>query len=218
MVVFWRFALKLLLIEDHPLVQIGIKSLFKKKNWSDVKVVSSSEEIESSLECHSIPDLVITDIMLPNFNVFEILLRLDFDFTTTKLIVLSAFLNESNIKDSIKLGANGIIAKGDSMEEIENGIDIVINGQNYTSPSILINFKGMVESRGLSFSMDCLTPREKEILTLLAKSQSIKEISHFLSISVKTVDKHRSNLMRKLDIHTQTELVRYAIRVGLAKA
>lgn len=164
------------------------------------------------------PDLVILDIMLPEMNGVEILRRLHKHLPETRSLVFSGYQNAALVKATIRAGAHGFVEKTAPLAELKKGIELVANGGSYFGPAAANLLRDEVmnprESRGKS---DVLTAREREVLHLIAESYSTKQVAAKLGVSVKTADNHRTNLMRKLDLHDVASLTRYAIQIGLVE-
>jgi DNA-binding NarL/FixJ family response regulator len=162
------------------------------------------------------PDLVILDIMLPGLNGVEILRRLQKQFPQMRTLVFSGHQNVGLVKETIRAGAHGFVEKTASLSELKQGIRAVAQGGSYFGPDIAALLRDVVLHPDDSPSgVERLTAREREVLQLIAESYSTKQIAAKLNVSVKTADNHRTNLMRKLDIHDVASLTRYAIQVGL---
>ncbi|MDP0497132.1 MAG: response regulator transcription factor [Verrucomicrobiota bacterium JB024] len=161
------------------------------------------------------PEFVILDVFLPGLNGVEILRRLKRDNPDVLVLGFSAFPNRRIVKDMIEGGADGLVQKSEGLDVLEKAIDMVANGQTFYSPNVAGMLKHIMLNPDQADSMSGLSGREKEILQLIAESNSNKEIADKLHISVKTAETHRNNIMRKLDIHDAVGLTRYAIENGL---
>lgn len=164
------------------------------------------------------PDLVILDIVLPGLNGVEILRRLPKQFPHIRALVFSGHQNLGLVKEVIRAGAHGFVEKTASLVELKKGIEVVANGGTYFGPMIASLLRDAVlhpeESAG---GTEMLTAREREVFQLIAESYSTKQVAAKLDISIKTADNHRTNLMRKLDLHDVASLTRYAIQIGLVE-
>lgn len=164
------------------------------------------------------PDLVILDIMLPGLNGTEVLRRFAKQLRDTRVLIFSGHQSPTLIKDLLQAGAHGFIEKNASLTELRKGIDIVLGGGTYFGPEVaqllreaFVNPGQNADRKGL----ELLTAREREILQLIAESNSTKEIASKLGISVKTAENHRTNLMKKLNLHDIASLVRFSVKNGL---
>lgn len=208
----------ILLVDDHALVRAGIRLLLER-----LAEVSEIAEAKDGREAVGLireqpPDLVLMDIAMPGLNGLEATARITKEFPDVRVIVLSMYKNEEYVREAIKAGAAGYLVKSAAVVELERAIRAVTQGENYFSPSInarvVRNKSGRLSTdRAL---IERLTPRQREILQLVAERHSTKEIAQILNISAKTVETHRAQLMDRLAIHDVPGLVRFAIRAGLA--
>lgn len=166
------------------------------------------------------PDLIILDAMLPGLNGTEVLRRLGRRLRKLRVLVFSAYRNASLVRGLLQAGAQGFVEKTASLREFRKGMESVANGGSYFGPEItrLLREAVVNPESPKQAGVDTLTTREREILQLVAESYSTKEIAQKLTISVKTADNHRTNLMRKLDLHNIASLTRYAISNGLVES
>ena len=208
---------RILLADDHTLVRAGIRALVEK--LPGVKVVGEAKDgreailIARELE----PDLVLMDIAMPGLNGLEATARISKELPKVRVIILSMYANEEYVREAIEAGASGYLVKRSAAVELEQAITAVAAGEKYFSP--LISAED-IKDRGGRLSADRawierLTPRQREILQLIAERHTTKEIAAILNISVKTVETHRAQLMQRLTIHDVPGLVRFAIRAGL---
>jgi DNA-binding NarL/FixJ family response regulator len=211
---------RVLLADDHAIVRAGIHALLEK--MSDVEVVGEARTGREALELvkSKLPNLVLMDIAMTELGGLEALPRIMKDFPGVKVIILSAHANEEYVIRALRSGAAGYLVKDAATAELELAIRSVIEEKTYLSPSIsrtVIN--SYLERVGGQLSpLEQLTPRQREILQLLAEGRNTKEIASDLDISVKTVESHRLQLMERLNIHDVPGLVRYAVRSGLVSA
>jgi DNA-binding NarL/FixJ family response regulator len=211
--------IRILLADDHTLVRAGIRSLLE--NIEGVEVIAEASDGREALrlvKTHR-PDLVLMDIAMPGLNGLEAAARIAKKFPHVRVIILSMYVNEEYILQALRAGAMGYIVKGSDTAELEIAIKAVTRGEMYLSPMVskhvVTNYIRRVS--GETTSVELLTPRQREILQLIAEGYSTKKIAGTLKISAKTVETHRMQLMERLDIHDIAGLVRYAIRVGLVK-
>ncbi len=163
------------------------------------------------------PDLLILDVMLPNLNGMEILHRLKSQNPHTRVLVFSATHSTDVVKKLIESGVDGFLEKDVGLEEMEKAVHSVANGQPYFGPSVVRIMRELMINPKEAGNFETLTSREREIIQLVAESNSTKEIAGKLSISVRTADTHRSNVMKKLGIHDVAGLTRFAIAHGLVE-
>ena len=161
------------------------------------------------------PDLLVLDAKLPGLNGVDLLRRLVKTLPNVRVLVFSGHENPVLVREMLEVGAHGFVEKTAGLTEFKKGLETVANGGTYFGPAVAALLRDVVANPGSSNSADFLTDREREILQLVAESHSTKEIAAKLDISVKTVDNHRTNLMRKLNLHDVASLTRYAVEIGL---
>ena len=212
-------AIQVLLVEDHTLVRAGIRSLLK--GFHGVEVVAEAGNGREALplikKYH--PDVVVMDVAMPEMNGLEATKRITKDFPRVRVIVLSMHASEEYVWQALQAGACGYLLKDASAEELEIALRAVIKGETYLSPAISKHVVSAYIRRvsGETGSVEVLTPRQREVLQLIAEGHSTKEIAQKLDIGIKTVETHRAQLMERLDIHDLAGLVRYAIRIGIVR-
>lgn len=208
---------RVLLADDHSLVRAGIRALIEK--IPNVEVVGEASNGREALELvkSKLPNLVLMDIGMTELGGLEALPRIVKDFPGVKVIILSAHANEEYVIRALRSGAAGYMLKDAATAELQLAIDSVAQDKTYLSPSISRTVIDSYLERvgGPSSPLEQLTPRQREILQLIAEGKNTKEIASDLEVSVKTVESHRLQLMERLDIHEIAGLVRYAIRSGL---
>ncbi len=211
--------IRVLIADDHGVLRDGIRALLSL--YDDVEVVGEAEDgLEAVDKTEKLrPDVVLMDIAMPRLGGLEATLELRQRKIPTKVLVLTQYDNKEYIFPMLKAGVAGYILKKAAGTDLVSAIRAVHSGQSFLYPSVA---KAVVErylhregEEGPESRYDQLTDREKEILKLLAEGRSNKEIAELLCLSVKTVMGHRANIMEKLDLHNRTELVKFAIRIGL---
>ena len=215
----WGTALKrigILLVDDHPLVRAGIRTLIEK--LPEVEVTGEAADGREALRMireHQ-PDIVLMDIAMPGLNGLDATARISAEFPGVLVVVLSMYTDQEYVRQAIKAGAAGYLVKGSAAAELESAITTVARGEKYFTPlasrHMLEDHPGQSVGRTL---IERLTSRQREILQLIAERHNTKEIAQILSISAKTVETHRAQLMDRLGIHDVPGLVRFAIRTGL---
>ena len=211
---------RILLADDHALVRAGLRSLLGKIPL--FKVIAEAEDGREAVELARKyrPDIALIDIGMPKLNGLEAIARVTREAPNTRVIVLSMYANPEYVARAIQAGARGYVIKGDAISELKAAIKGVTDGELYFSPRMskyLTN--GYLQRIGVRYDpLGQLTPRQREILQLIAEGNSTKQIAFSLGLSGKTVDAHRLQLMNKLHIHDLPGLVRYAMRVGLVPA
>jgi DNA-binding NarL/FixJ family response regulator len=208
--------IRILIADDHALVRAGIRALVEKINGVTVvaEAGTGNEAIELVEELK--PDLVLLDITMPEGSGFDVLHHLTKEFSEIRVIVLTVHEAGEYAIRALREGAAGFLPKSAASTELEQAINTVMKGETYISPetsrkTILEYGKGTTKRDQLAN----LSPRQREVLRLIAEGRTTKQIAQTLAISVKTVETHRSQLMERLDIHDVAGLVRYAIIVGL---
>jgi DNA-binding NarL/FixJ family response regulator len=208
---------RVLLADDHTLVRAGLRSLLQ--GLSDIEVVAEASDGREALHLIEAdqPDVVLMDIAMPGLNGLEAVARVTERFPYVRVIILSMYANEEYVLRALRAGAAGYLLKDAGPSELELAITAATDNKIYLSPAVskhITDYMRRVEA-GPTSSLERLTPRQREILQLIAEGHTTQEIAQLLNISVKTVDTHRTQLMERLDIHDIAGLVRYAIRVGL---
>lgn len=211
-------GISILLVDDHALVRAGIHLLLER--IADVSSIAEAKDGREAVRMirDTPPDLVLMDIAMPGLNGLEATARITKEFPEVRVIVLSMYANDEYVREAIKAGAAGYLVKSGASVELERAIKAIAHGENYFSPAVnarVVKDKngGLSTDRAL---IERLTPRQREILQLIAERHSTKEIAQILDISIKTVETHRAQLMDRLAIHDVPGLVRFAIRAGLA--
>ena len=161
------------------------------------------------------PDVIVLDARLPGLSGVDILRRIAKQLKTTRVMVFSGYESPALVREMLEAGAHGFVEKTAGLTEFKKGLETVANGGTYFGPGVAALLRNVVANNSPTSGADLLTDREREILKLVAESHSTKEIAQKLGISVKTVDNHRTNLMRKLNLHDVASLTRYALEIGL---
>ena len=210
---------RILLVEDHTLLRVGLRALLSHD--PDLEVVGEASNGRDALRAISdlAPDLAIMDLTMPGMNGVEAIAQIKRRYPQVRVLVLTLHRAEEYIHESLKAGADGYILKDATHDELRVAIRSVLNGKTYLSPDISNNvvsvYLGGGKNAGVSSAWDSVTHRERQVLKLVAEGRSNKFIAEYLCLSVKTVEKHRSNLMRKLDLHNASMLTSFAIGKGL---
>jgi DNA-binding NarL/FixJ family response regulator len=210
---------KVVIVEDHRLFREGLKSLLADK--ANFEIVGEAGDGLEALKCvrRLNPNLVLLDISMPKMNGISVMREIKSQFSDIKILALTIHESDHYVLEAFEAGADGYCLKDAGRNELMMAIDSVLQGKRYISPSISDNvLEGYLTGRKKLKSQttwDTITPREKEVLKLLGEGYQNKEISDLLHISVKTVEKHRANIMNKLDLHNAAALTAYAIEHGL---
>jgi DNA-binding NarL/FixJ family response regulator len=210
---------KVVIVEDHRLFREGLKSLLADKR--NFEVVGEAGDGLEALRCirKRRPSLILLDISMPKMNGISVMREIKGQFPEIKILALTIHQSDQYVLESFEAGADGYCLKDAGRRELMVAITSVLEGKKYISPTIADNvMEGYLVGRKKLKSQttwDTITPREREVLKLLGEGFQNKEISDMLHISVKTVEKHRANIMSKLDLHNAAALTAYAIEHGL---
>jgi DNA-binding NarL/FixJ family response regulator len=209
--------IRVLLADDHTLVRAGIRSLLE--TLEDVEVVAECGEGREALEliARHRPDLALLDIGMPGLSGIEIVRHSVRETPNTRFVILSMYDDATHVRQAIRAGVAGYLLKGAAVAELPLAIKAVMAGETYLTPRVSRHVvRGFLdEDASVMDPLESLTPRQREILQLIAEGKSTKEIAAILDVGVKTVETHRARLMESLDIHDVPGLVRFAIRSGL---
>ena len=208
--------IRVLIADDHALVRAGIRALVERID--NVVVVGEAGKGSEALELvrQLGPDLILLDITMPDGNGFEVLDQVTKLYPEIKVIVLTVHEAGEYALRAVREGAAGYLPKSAASIELEQAIQTVIRGERYISPETAQNTIFEVTNRATKRDLlATLSPRQREVLRLIAEGKTTKQIAQVLEISVKTVETHRAQLMERLGIHDVAGLVRYAIIVGL---
>ena len=206
---------RLVIIEDQTAIREMLAEILRTD--ASIKIVGESGDGQSAYQlCVELkPDVIVLDAKLPGLNGVDLLRRLNKVLNNLRVLVFSGHENPVLVREMLEAGAHGFVEKTAGLFEFKKGLETVANGGTYFGPAVAALLRNVVAHPGASTSSDFLTDREREILQLVAESYSTKEIAAKLGISVKTVDNHRTNLMRKLNLHDVASLTRYALEIGL---
>jgi len=206
---------RILLADDHTILRDGIRALLEDE--PDMTVVGEAEDGRTAvkLACQLIPDVVLMDIAMPLLNGLEATRQIKHDCPQVKVLILTMHENEEYIRQVLASGAMGYILKDAAARELLDAIHAVQKGEAVLSPAITrLVIENYLRWGDLQKENDScgLSPREREVLQLIAEGYSNKQIAEILCISIKTVQAHRMNLMSKLDLHDRADLIKYAIQ------
>ena len=207
---------RVVLADDHTLVRAGLCKLLE--SMPAFQVVGQADDGRKVLELAEQlqPDLVLMDLSMPGLTGLEATARLRKAWPKIRVVILSMHQNEEYVRQALRNGSVAYLLKDAAPQELEQALQTVLRGETYLSPAIAKNASS--PSLDANSPTEQLTPRQTEVLRLIAQGFSSKEIARELDLSIKTVDTHRTSLMKQLDIHEVTGLVRYAIRTGLIPA
>jgi len=209
--------MRILLADDHALVRAGIRALIEAiEGTTIVAETSNGREAVALAKAHT-PDVVVMDISMPELNGIEATQQIREAVPRSRVLILSMHTTDDFVRRALKAGASGYLVKDSAPLELRMALEAVMRNEVYLSPRVS---RGVVTrmvdgSPGGESSLDALTPRQREILQLIAEGKSTKEIAFVLEVSVKTVESHRAALMERLDIRDVAGLVLYAVRHNL---
>jgi len=210
---------KVVIVEDHKLFREGLKSLLSDKEGLEVvgEAGDGLAAIRTVKRC--LPDMMLLDLSMPKMNGISVMKEIKAQFPEIKIMALTIHESDQYVLEAFEAGADGYCLKDAGRNELMVAVDSVLQGKRYISPSISDNvLEGYLTGRKKlksKTSWDTITQRERQVLKLLGEGFQNKEISDMLHISVKTVEKHRANIMNKLDLHNAAALTAYAIEHGL---
>jgi DNA-binding NarL/FixJ family response regulator len=209
---------KIVIAEDHTILREGLRSLLSNDEF---EVVGEAEDGLRAIRCVEkySPDLVLLDLGMPRMSGISAIKEIKSRFPETRILALTIHESDEYILEAFQSGADGYCLKDASRNELMIALRSVLSGKPYLSPGIsdkvLVGYLEGRRALKTTTSWDTITQREREVLKLIGEGYQNKEIADFLSISAKTVEKHRSNIMKKLDLHNVSALTAYAIEKGL---
>jgi DNA-binding NarL/FixJ family response regulator len=211
-------AVRVLLADDHALVRAGLRALLD--TFGNVQVLAECGDGQEVLEVanRTQPDVLLLDITLPGLNGIEVALRVKKLSPSTRVLILSMHTDAEYVVKALKAGVAGYLIKDAAVAELKVALEAVQQGRPYLSPGVsktVVDAFLRVADAGAARIIDLLTPRQREVLQLIAEGNSTREIAARLSLSVKTVEAHRAQMMERLDIHDVPSLVRLALESGL---
>lgn len=205
---------KIAIVDDHQLFRDGIHALLSKKDNFEVVISSENgKDFFEKLDNKTLPDLVLLDLTMPEMNGFEVLIKLKKKYPKIKAIAISMHDDGNYIMQSIRGGAYGYLLKNTDEEELLLAIDTVLKGKKYFNEDISQLMINIMSLEGVSPKK--LSPKEMEILKLIARGNTTKEIAQSLFISTRTVETHRNNMMKKLEVKNTPELINKAAQLNL---
>jgi DNA-binding NarL/FixJ family response regulator len=210
---------RIALADDHTLMRQGLRLLLEREPTFEVVGEASDGRQAVALVEQVHPDVVVLDLAMPNLNGLEAARQIAARAPGTAIVVLSMHADESYLLQALKAGARAYLLKDSADADLIAAIRAVIEGKAFFSPAIsrlmADDYVRQLQERGAHDSYELLTPREREILQLLAEGKSNKDVASLLNLSPYTVETHRANIMQKLNLHSTPELVLYAVRKGM---
>jgi DNA-binding NarL/FixJ family response regulator len=207
-----------LLADDHALVRAGIRRLLAE--MADVEVVGEASDGHETLKLVATlsPNVVLLDVSLPGLNGLEVAARLARERPDVKVMILSMHANEEFVLEALRAGVVAYLLKDSTVAELEIALRAVVRGQTFLSPAVSKRLVFDYLEQAQPAAAILLTPRQREVLQLIAEGHSTKSIAERLGVSVKTAETHRAQLMDRLGIHDIPGLVRFAIRKGVVSS
>ncbi|MBL0743169.1 response regulator [Chryseolinea lacunae] len=202
--------IKLLLADDHPLIRAGFKSLLAKNERFEIVGEAENGNELMTLVAETSPNIILTDISMPGMSGLEALQKLKKSFPDIRCIILTMHEEREYIMNALKAGAEGYLLKNIEWPDLEKAIVTVFNGGKYFSP-VVANILADSVARPETYDVGEITPREKEVLERVAQGNSTKQIADMLGISIRTVESHRINMLKKMKVNNTAELIRKAI-------
>lgn len=213
-------CIRVLLVDDHTLVRTGLRILLRR--LPGIQVVAEASDGEEALQLIPVhqPDVVLMDIAMPGLNGLAATARVTQEFPTVRVILLSMHTAAEYVWQALRAGASGYILKDASVAELERAIHAVMRGETALSAAVTQSASADTVAYGTPQAQEptYLTPRQREVLQLIATGNTTKEIAQKLNLSIKTVETFRLQVMKRLNIHDIAGLVRYAVRTGLLSA
>jgi DNA-binding NarL/FixJ family response regulator len=209
---------KILIVDDHALMRNGLEAMLESEPDFEVVGVAADGMMAMRSVAELRPDVILMDLTMPRTSGIDAIVQIKRQYPNTKIIALTFHKEDKYIHATLEAGADAYVLKDDSRTELFNALANVTNGKNYLSPSIVDKVVAGYLSGGdvasSEPSWEVLTRREREVIKLIAEGKRTKEIAVYLSLSPKTIEKHRTNLMRKLDLHNVSEVTVYALKNG----
>jgi two-component system response regulator NreC len=211
--------IRILLADDHTIIRSGLRLLLEQQ--PDFKVIAEASDGREAVELVSKlkPEVAVLDIGMPQLNGIEATRQIASQEPETKVVILSMHSDEGYVLRALKAGARAYILKNSAEADLIRAVQTVADGKSFFSPVIskmlLEDYIRQMKDKHVEDSYDLLTPREREVLQLLAEGRTNKEVATLLNLSVYTVDAHRGNILQKLNLHGIPELILYAVRKGI---
>jgi DNA-binding NarL/FixJ family response regulator len=212
-------SVRILIVDDHAVVRRGVQALLEtRRGWRVVAEASTGQEAVQQAKKYK-PDVVVLDISLPDLDGFVATRQILKISPQSKVLILSMHETEQAVRDALDAGARGFVFKSDLDRDLLNAVEMVAQGIQFLTPkaSNMVVERFLKGDAALDEGDAQLTPRQRQVAKLLAEGETNKEVAVALNISVKTVETHRSEIMRRLGLSSFSELVRYAVRQGLVK-
>lgn len=212
---------RLLIADDHPLIRVGLRHLLEEQpNWQVVAEAQDGREAVAKAQ-EMKPHVAILDIAMPEMTGFEAAARIASEIPATKILILSMHQTDAISRRVLDAGAQGYVLKSEAPRDLIAAVQAVRSNKTFFTPNISrLIADGFLSARRTATadkSMCCLSPRQREVVRLIAEGKDNYEIAAALNISMRTADTHRANIMRRLNVHSISEIVRYAVRNDVIK-
>ena len=216
-----KAKVRIVLAEDHTILREGLRALLSAD--PDFEIIGEAADGREAVRFveKQVPDLILMDLSMPRMTGMDAIREIKKRYPQTKIIALTVHKTEEYLRTTLQAGADGYVLKDATHEELMMSIQSVLKGETYLSPGVsgkvIEGYLEGVEGQAPASTLGLLSQREREVLKLIAEGYKNKEIAADLCISLKTVEKHRANLMKKLDLHNAAALTAYAIEQGLVE-
>jgi two-component system response regulator NreC len=214
-------TIRILLADDHTVVRKGLRLLLEGQPGFDVVADAADGRSAVALSEQHVPDVVVMDVAMPGLNGIEAARQITAKLPQIAVVFLSMHSDEGYVLKALKSGARGYLLKDSAEQDLINAVVAVSEGKAFFSPAIskmlVEDYVRQMQDRHVEDSYELLTTREREVLQLLAEGRSNKDVAGVLNLSLYTVETHRSNILQKLHLHNQAELILYAIRKGVIR-
>ena len=211
--------IRIVLADDHAVIRRGLRLVLEQQKDFEVVGEASDGRAAVSLAESARPDIAILDITMPNLNGIEAAAQIQAKQLGVSIIILSMHADEAFVLRALRAGARGYLLKESAESDLINAVRLVFEGKSFFSPAVsrmlVEDYVRQLQDKDIEDSYGLLTPREREVLQLIAEGKSNKEVAAMLNLSLYTVETHRSNILAKLNLHTVPELVLYAVRKGI---
>lgn len=209
--------MRILVVDDHDIIRRGLNQLLTMRQGWEVCGEAKTGREAIALAEQLQPEIVVMDVSMPEMNGLEAARRIHKSFPKIGILILTLHFSDQLVREIVAAGARGYILKSDTSRDLVSAVEAVANRQTFFTPraaEVLLNsfsWKGS-ELDSQVLARNRLTPREREIVQLLAEGKTSREAALVLGISIKTAETHRANIMRKLEVHSLSEVVRYAVK------
>ena len=212
---------RILLADDHVVMRSGLRMVLEKRD--DLEVVGEADDGRQAVALAEAlsPDVAVIDVSMPHLNGIDAAKQIAAKRPKTAIVILSMNSDETYVLRALKSGAKAYLLKDSAEADLIAAVRAVREGKSFFSPAVsrtlLEDYTRQLQQRGIEDSYELLSPREREILQLIAEGQSNKEVASFLNVSPHTVETHRTHILQKLNLHSTPELILYAVRKGIIR-